>query len=73
MYTHKKHFMRKIEREMNDAIRNRVDWSKDNTRVSISDAGNAHVLLHNNLIATVKKTRCYYLMAVGKLSQPSLD
>ena len=57
MYTHQKHFMRKIEREMNNAIRNRVDWSKDNTRVSISDAGNAHVLLHNNLIATVKNDK----------------
>jgi len=46
--------MRKIEREMNEAIRTRQYWSKDNTRVEISPLGNAHVFLHNNHIATVK-------------------
>ena len=45
--------MRKIETQMNSAIRSRRDWSKDNTRVEITGEGKAFVYLHNNLIAVV--------------------
>lgn len=46
--------MRKIERLMNDAITNRVDWKMDNTRVEY-EQGNcvSRVYLHGNLIAEV--------------------
>ncbi len=52
MYTAPQAFMRKIESEMNNAIRNRMDWHKDNTEVCIT-GNTATVYLHNNHIATV--------------------
>ena len=45
--------MRKIETEMQNALRNRVNWSKANTSVSIDNEGNQFVTLHGNLIATI--------------------
>ena len=44
--------MRKIESQMNQAIRNGSDFRKDNTTV-INIRGNAFVYLHGNHIATV--------------------
>ncbi len=47
--------MRKIEREMNQAIIAQKDWSKDNTRVVYSPVREAsEVYLHNNLIAIIQ-------------------
>ena len=46
--------MRKIEMQMNTAIRNRVNWSGGNTTVMINENNNkAKVFLHGNLIAEV--------------------
>ena len=44
--------MRKIETQMNEAITDRTDWGKDNTRVETID-GVSKVYLHGNLIAVV--------------------
>ena len=45
--------MRKIETQMQNALRNRVNWSKANTSVSIDNEGNQFVTLHGNLIAQI--------------------
>ncbi len=45
--------MRKIETQMQNALRNRVNWSKSNTSVSIDNEGNQFVTLHGNLIAKI--------------------
>ena len=47
--------MRKIETEMNEAIRNGHAWSKDNTCITYDPTNNmsAEVYLHGNHIATV--------------------
>ena len=46
--------MRKIERQMNAAIRERRNWAGSNTTVMINDNNNkARVYLHGNLIAEV--------------------
>ena len=50
--------MRKIERQMCDAIRNTTDWKSDNTRVTNFYNDNKElvvtsVFLHDNLIAEV--------------------
>jgi hypothetical protein len=50
--------MRKIEMEMCDAIVDRRDWSKDNTRVHFTCTGLGRVYLHGNHIADA--TRNYY-------------
>ena len=47
--------MRKIESEMNAAIRGRRDWSKANTSVVINDSNDALVYLHGNFIAKVSQ------------------
>jgi len=44
--------MRKIETQMNEAITDRTDWGKDNTRVETID-GISKVYLHGNLIAEI--------------------
>ena len=44
--------MRKIERMMNQAITNKVDWKCDNTEVHFCD-GVSFVFLHGNMIAEV--------------------
>ena len=46
-------FMRKIEQQMQTAIRNRTNWSSSNTAVSVDNEGNTFVMLHGNLIATI--------------------
>ena len=50
--------MRKIETEMNQAIRNGHAWSKDNTCITYDPTNNmsAEVYLHGNHIATVTDT-----------------
>ena len=46
--------MRKIEREMNAAISNNVDWQKDNTNVTFdAETGESKVFLYGNKIAEV--------------------
>lgn len=45
--------MRKIESQMNQAIRQRRNWSNANTSVVIDDNNNAAVYLHGNHIATI--------------------
>ena len=45
--------MRKIETQMNSAIRARRDWHSGNTRVEITADKRALVYLHGNLIANV--------------------
>ncbi len=45
--------MRKIERQMQDAIRNKVNWSSGNTTVFNDNEGNQFVTLHGNLIAQI--------------------
>lgn len=47
--------MRKIETQMNQAIIQEIDWSKDNTKV-INNEGVSEVYLHNNLIAKIGDT-----------------
>jgi len=45
--------MRKIETEMQNSLRNRVNWSKSNTSVFNDNEGNQFVTLHGNLIAKI--------------------
>ena len=60
--------MRKIERQMNFALSNRSNWSKDNTRVEYNSNTNcSSVYLHGHQIATfehnlkaVKLSSCGY-------------
>ena len=47
--------MRKIEREMNEAITQERDWKKDNTEV-ITCSHVTDVFLHGNLIARIGET-----------------
>lgn len=47
--------MRIIESQMNDAILNEKDWSKDNTKV-INIDGVSFVYLYDNLIAMIADT-----------------
>ena len=48
--------MRKIEREMNQAIARKRDWKKDNTRVIYSPIRDAvEVYLYNNLISIISE------------------
>ena len=49
-------FMRKIETQMNSAIRSRKDWQSGNTRVEITEDQTAIVYLHGNKIAEVDET-----------------
>jgi len=45
--------MRKIERQMNTAISNKVDWSSSNTRVEYNNNTNcSSIYLHGHQIAT---------------------
>jgi hypothetical protein len=47
--------MRVIERQMNHAISQEIDWKKDNTQV-VNIEGVSFVYLYNNLIAMVGDT-----------------
>ena len=59
--------MRKIETEMNQAIRNGHAWSKDNTCITYDPTNNmsAEVYLHGNHIATVTDNDLTLILAVG--------
>ena len=46
--------MRKIERQMNAAIRDSINWKSGNTEVTFdSETGESKVFLHGNHIATI--------------------
>ncbi len=45
--------MRKIEQQMQNAIRNRKNWSSSNTSVSIDEDGFTSIRLHGNRIAEI--------------------
>ena len=45
--------MRKIEQQMQNAIRNRMNWSKSNTSVEVDSEGYTDVRLHGNRIAQI--------------------
>ena len=47
--------MRKIEQEMNYAIRNGIAWSQGNTCTTFDQEGRTLVYLHGNLIAAISK------------------
>jgi hypothetical protein len=47
--------MRVIEKQMNDAINDCVDWKKDNTEV-ITEGNISRVFLYGNQIATIGET-----------------
>ena len=45
--------MRKIETQMNNAVKNKIAWSKDNTLTTFSsDLKECFIYLHGNHIAT---------------------
>ena len=45
--------MRKIEKEMNNAVKNKIAWSKSNTLTTFSsDLKECFIYLHGNHIAT---------------------
>ena len=49
--------MRKIEREMNNAVKNKIAWSKSNTCTTFSsDLKECFIYLHGNHIATYNYT-----------------
>ena len=46
--------MRKLERQMNQAITNKTDWAGSNTQVNYNDSTNcSSIYLHGHQIATV--------------------
>ncbi len=47
--------MRKIEQQMNYAIRNGIAWSQGNTCTTFDQEGRTLVYLHGNLIAAISK------------------
>ena len=67
--------MRKIEREMNNAVRNKIAWSKSNTCTTFdSTIENCFVYLHGNHIATVTDNDLTLYSGGGGLLTPlSLD
>ena len=68
--------MRKIEIEMNNAVRNKIAWSKNNTCTTFdSTIENCFVYLHGNHIATYNyaNKEYLYMMAVGNLTPLRAD
>ena len=59
--------MRLIEKQMNFALSNRSNWSKDNTRVEYNDSSNcSSVYLHGHQIATLcHETKAVKLSSCG--------
>lgn len=52
--------MRKIEQQMNNAVYNKANWSKDNTSVHYNEHTHTSCIrLHGNLIATYKHDGLY--------------
>ena len=47
--------MRKIEKQMNEAISKEIDWKQDNTKV-VTYSNCSDVFLYNNLIARIGET-----------------
>ena len=68
--------MRKIEKEMNNAVKNKIAWSKSNTCTTFdSTIENCFVYLHGNHIATYNYVikSYHYMMAVGNLTPLRAD
>ena len=64
--------MRKIERQMISAVKDRKDWRNDNTEVLYSPSRKVScVYLHKNLIATISKDEVETTMVVGNQSLPN--
>ena len=57
--------MRKIEREMQNAIRNRQDWQKANTSVDFDQEGFMTVRLHGNRICEMTPSGDLTLSSAG--------
>ena len=57
--------MRKIEQQMQTAIRNRQNWSKANTSVSVDQEGFTTVRLHGNRIAEIAPNGDMSLSSAG--------
>jgi len=57
--------MRKIEQEMQTAIRNRTDWKKSNTSVDVDSEGFTSVRLHGNRIAEIEPNGDIILSSCG--------
>ena len=62
--------MRKIEREMNNAVRNKIAWSKDNTLQHFQLLKIVlFIYMAITLLHTIMLIKSYhYLMAVGKVT-----
>jgi len=54
--------MRKIEKQMIDAIYNRIDWRANNTSVNRIDDVNSAVYLHGNHIADVNSRNGFVMV-----------
>ena len=68
--------MRKIETEMNYAVRNKIAWSKSNTVTTFDNTiENCFVYLHGNHIATYNyaNRELHYMTAVGNLTPLRAD
>lgn len=70
--------MRKIEKEMLQAIIAKRNWSKDNTRVEIQKGSEdfISVFLHGHLIATIidnKQTKLFHLSHCGYATRTTLS
>ena len=57
--------MRKIEQQMQNAIRNRKNWSSSNTSVSIDEDGFTSIRLHGNRIAEIEPNGDIILSSCG--------
>ena len=68
--------MRKIEIEMNNAIRNKIAWSKSNTvQLSITPLKIVlFIYMETTLLPTIMIKKSYlYMMAVGKVTPLRAD
>jgi len=58
--------MRKIELEVMEAIRNKMNFSDGNTQVIVSDAGNIKVTLHGSHIVRIENSgKTVYISLAG--------
>ena len=57
--------MRKIEMQMQDAIRNRRNWAGSNTSVSVDEEGFTSVRLHGTRIAEIEPNGDIILSSCG--------
>jgi hypothetical protein len=58
--------MRKIEMQILEALRNKANFSADNTEVIVSDAGNIQVLLHGSPVVRIEDSgRAVFISLAG--------